>query len=101
LLVEVQPRLEAIGDLLVRDEHYDEAISAYEAAQRWVERNEGDDRESLATLLAKRAWCHVELGQGELACRLYERALRLEQATERADQEFIRNASEYLEENCR
>ena len=101
LLDEIEPELESIGDALFSDGHFEEAVSAYEGAQAWIERIEGADDPSVPTLLAKRAGCHVELGQNELGCRLYERAVRLVESSEDPDQEFLRSASEYLEENCR
>ncbi|MDQ6742055.1 MAG: tetratricopeptide repeat protein [Candidatus Dormibacteraeota bacterium] len=100
-LAEIEPDLESIGEFLIEEEHYEEAISAFEGAQAWLDRVEGPDSPSTALLLAKRAWCHVKIGDHELACRLYERAIRLEQASEEPNQDMLRSASEYLEENCR
>jgi tetratricopeptide (TPR) repeat protein len=99
-LAEIEPYLESVGDTLVTCTHYDEAASAYAAAQAWVERTEGPEDPSMATLLANRAWCHVQTGEQELACRLYERAMRLVQASDQPDQEFLRSTAEFLAENC-
>jgi tetratricopeptide (TPR) repeat protein len=100
-LAEIEPYLESLGDTLAARTHYDEAASAYAAAQAWVERIEGPDHPDVARLLANRAWCHVETGEQELACRLYERAMRLTQASDEPDEEFLRSTAEYLAENCR
>jgi tetratricopeptide (TPR) repeat protein len=101
MLAEVEPDLESIGDSLVALTHYDEAASAYEAAQAWVERAQGPRAVGVPALLAKRAWCHAETGEQELACRLYERAMRLLEASDEPDEELLRSAAGYLAENCR
>jgi tetratricopeptide (TPR) repeat protein len=100
-LAEIEPYLESVGDTLVTRTHYDEAASAYAAAQAWVERTEGPDDPDVARLLANRAWCHVQTGEQELACRLYERAMRMTQASDQPDEEFLSSTAAYLVENCR
>jgi tetratricopeptide (TPR) repeat protein len=100
-LAEVEPDLESIGESLIGEAHYEEAISAFEGAQAWLDRVEGPDSLAAGMLLAKRAWCHAKIGEDELACRLYERATRLEKANENPNQDMLRSASEYLAKNCR
>jgi hypothetical protein len=55
----------------------------------------------VASVLASRAWCHTQIGEQELACRLYERALRIFETLERLDDELARSINEYLESSCR
>jgi tetratricopeptide (TPR) repeat protein len=100
-LAAIEPDLESIGEDLIGEAHFEEAISAFEGAQAWLDRVEGPDSPSAGLLLAKRAWCHAKIGEDELACRLYERAIRLEKANEEPNQDMLRSASEYLRQNCR
>jgi tetratricopeptide (TPR) repeat protein len=100
-LAQMEPDLQSVGDTLMNVSHYDEAIAAYEAAQAWLEREQGPHGEGVARVLASRAWCHAEIGEQELACRLYERALRIFESLERLDDEFARSMDAYLEASCR
>jgi len=100
-LAEIEPDLESIGESLIGEAHYEEAISAFEGAQAWLDRVEGPDSPSAGMLFAKQAWCHAKIGEHELACRLYERAIRLEKANEEPNQDMLRSASKYLEQDCR
>jgi tetratricopeptide (TPR) repeat protein len=101
LLADMEPHLESVADVLGSVAHYDEAIAAYEAAQAWLERDQGPHSEAVAAVLASRAWCHTQIGEQELACRLYERALRIFETLERLDDELARSIDEYLESSCR
>ncbi|MDQ6922517.1 MAG: tetratricopeptide repeat protein, partial [Candidatus Dormibacteraeota bacterium] len=58
-LAQVEPDLQSVGDVLMNVAHYDEAIAAYEAAQAWLEREQGPHSEGVAAVLASRAWCHT------------------------------------------
>jgi tetratricopeptide (TPR) repeat protein len=101
LLADMEPHLESVADVLGSVAHYDEAIAAYEAAQAWLERDQGPHSEAVAAVLASRAWCHTQIGEQELACRLYERALRIFETLERLDDELARSIDDYLESGCR
>jgi tetratricopeptide (TPR) repeat protein len=98
---EMEPYMARVGDALGIAAHYDEAIAAYEAAQAWLEREQGPHSEAVAAVLASRAWCHTQIGEQELACRLYERALRIFETLERLDDELARSIDDYLESACR
>jgi hypothetical protein len=100
-LPDLEPDLEAIGDVLAGREHYQEAISAYEGSEQWLLRGGKATDPALASVLAKQAWNHARLGHHEEACRLTARAKELIEATNGPDDEFVLVASEYLRQNCR
>jgi hypothetical protein len=100
-LPDLEPDLEAVGDVLAGNEHYEEAISAYEGYEQWLLRGQEANDSAQASVLAKQAWNHARLGHHEEACRLTARAKELMEAQNGPEDQFVVAASEYLRENCR
>lgn len=71
----IEPELRDIGYTLTANQHWDEALSAFEGSEAWVVRTHGPDK-LRSDALAGQAACWVALGDESRARDLYQEALR-------------------------
>jgi tetratricopeptide (TPR) repeat protein len=96
----LQPQLAAIGTLLAKDAHYEEALSAFRQAEECIAGELGPGDRSLVTVLASHAWCHEQLGYTGEARGLYQRAALLARQHEATGEPVGAEVVDYLRERC-
>jgi len=66
-----------IGTRLAAEGRFEDAIGAFDAYQRWAAGTHGPRHKYVAHAVAVQANCYAQVGQPEVACMLYRRALGL------------------------
>lgn len=88
------------GRYLIRLGLYREAVKAFEAAEKWYRESYGPLHPYVAAALIRQGWCNAKLGRIEDACRAYDRALEIIEATEGSAHPMAREIRAYLTSTC-